>query len=269
MQLSYFAPVIASVSISAIAAVVSFILGKSPRFLQLATPGLVALAAGTMLSTSLLHLLPESIEHLSAQTALMLSLITFVAFFFLERLLHWHHCHDEECPEHYTTGYINLLGDSLHNFLDGIVIAAAWAASPTLGIAATLAIAAHELPQEIGDFGVLMHAGWPTRRAILANSAAAATVILGTLVGLPLSTAFPELTPFLLAAAAGSFLYLAAVDLVPELHRRLSGQESFLISTLFIAGILLIPVIGSIVPEVHPEPDHEQIELELHSEEER
>lgn len=266
MELTYLWPLVISLGICSIAVAVSVALSRFPRFLIAATPGLVALAAGTMLSSSLLHLLPESIELLQASTALSLALTTFVVFFFLERLLQWHHCHDEECPEHFTAGYMNLLGDTLHNFLDGIVIAAAWTASPTLGLTAALAVAAHELPQEVGDFGVLMHAGWPRRNAVIANSLAAFSVVIGTAVGLPLVTAFPDLNPWLLACAAGSFLYLATVDLVPELHRRLTGWQSVVISTLFIAGILIIPTVGYIFPEshVHAETEHSEEHLDEH-----
>ena len=143
---------------------------------------LVAISAGTMLGAAMFHLLPEAAEETESSQLFGLVTIAFVIFFIIEKVLHWRHCHDEECAEH-SFGWMNLIGDSIHNFIDGLIIGAAYSVSPSLGIITTLAVMLHEIPQEIGDFGVLLHAGWPVKRALLANFLVATTSVLGGIIG--------------------------------------------------------------------------------------
>jgi zinc and cadmium transporter len=197
---------------------------------------LVALAAGTMMGTAFLHLLPEAAEHTDAHQLFVGVLLSFVSFFIIEKFLHWRHCHEENCATH-TFGYMNLIGDGFHNFLDGIIIAAAYATSVEVGIAATLAVLIHEIPQEIGDFGVLVKAGYTVQRALFLNFLTALAAIAGGIVGF-LLLAYSEtfiyvLTPF----AAGSFLYIAATDLLPQLQTERVIKKSVASLLIFLLGI--------------------------------
>ena len=206
---------------------------------------LVALAAGTMLGTAFLHLLPEAAETMDAHTLFIGVLGSFVVFFIIEKFLHWRHCHDTDCETHenHTFGYMNLLGDATHNFLDGIIIAAAYTSSIELGVATTVAVLIHEIPQEVGDFGVLLKSGYSVKNALLVNFYSALTAVLGGVVGFILSEnseAFVQmLTPF----AAGSFLYIAATDLLPQLQQEKVVKKSVYSLLTFLLGIGLMYVL--------------------------
>ena len=186
---------------------------------------LVALSAGTLLAGAFVHLLPESIEELGPQLPLALTLFSFVGFFIVEKLLRWRHCHDEAHCEQHTMGYMNLLGDAIHNILDGIVIAGAFMTSTGLGIATTMAIVMHEVPQEIGDFGVLLHSGFSRAKALFFN------LIVGITSGL---------APYLLPIAAGGFIYIAASDLIPEMNKTTSWKRTLSIIATFFVGVTLM-----------------------------
>jgi zinc and cadmium transporter len=179
---------------------------------------LTALAAGTMLGATFLHLLPEAVELLPEGRALQILLASFIGFMVLERVLHWRHCHEDDCEVH-SFGYLNLVGDALHNFLDGMVIAGAFATSTEVGVVTTLAIALHEIPQELGDFGVLLHAGFTRQQALLANFGVALAAVGGGLAGYLLTTTAEGLGAYLLPVAAGGFLYIASSDLIPQLRQ--------------------------------------------------
>lgn len=228
-------------------------------------PGLVGLAAGTMLASSFLHILPEAIEALPAHTVFTLTLISFIGFFLFEKLFHWQHCHEMDCDEH-QFGYINLLGDALHNFLDGLVIAAAFLVDPWLGVTTTLAIALHEIPQEIGDFGVLLLSGFALKKAILSNFFVALTVVLGGLIGYFFGHQLTVVSLYLLPIAAGNFLYLSASDLVPEMRDDRHRGRSIFVFLLFLVGVCLVPLAGSLAPE-HEHPHSESSEMDHHEQE--
>lgn len=200
---------------------------------------LVSLSAGTMLGASFLHLLPESVETLDAHLVFQLTLLSFIAFFLLERFLHWRHCHDEKHLTRHTIGYMNLIGDAIHNFIDGLLIAASFAAGDTLGIVAVLAIALHEIPQEIGDFGVLLHSGFTRSRALLANVSVSLTAVFGGLVGYFLSHRTEIFASYLIPIAAGGFVYIAATDLVPELKEGKTTKKTLATIFTFLLGIIL------------------------------
>jgi len=202
---------------------------------------LVSLSAGTMMGAVFLHLLPESHLHLAADQLYPTILISFLLFFLIEKTLHWQHCHKHDCEIH-SFGYMNLIGDALHNFIDGLVIAGAYAADIKVGIITTLAVMLHELPQEIGDFGVLIHAGFSRKKALLFNLFSALTAVLGALVGLGLLNQASNLEGYLLPIAAGGFLYIAASDLLPEIRKESNGAKLLSSISMFTLGIILMLV---------------------------
>ncbi len=200
---------------------------------------LVALSAGALMGGAFLHLMPEATEALAAETMFTVFLISFVTFFLIEKLFHWQHCHKDNCSTH-TFGYMNLVGDSIHNFIDGLVIASTFMVDFNLGIATTLAVAIHEIPQEIGDYGVLVHAGFNRKKALLVNYLVALTVVLGGLVGYFFFAQIGNILPYLLPFAAGGFVYIAASDLMPEIRKETDLKKSAGTFLVFILGILVM-----------------------------
>src|SRR3989339_177727 len=200
---------------------------------------LVGFSAGALAGGAFLHLLPESLEQLKPGETFIYALIGFTLFFLLERLFHWRHCHEGKCDVHAFT-YLNLYGDGLHNFIDGLVIAASFIASIPLGIATSMAVASHEIPQEIGDFGVLVYGGFSKYKALFFNLLSALTAVLGGVVGYYLSTAISGLAPMLLPLTAGGFIYIAASDLIPELHKEKNNYKANMAFVLFMLGILFM-----------------------------
>lgn len=205
---------------------------------------LVSLSAGTMLGASFLHLLPESVESMDAHLVFQLALFAFIAFFLLERFLHWRHCHDENHLTRHTIGYMNLLGDGIHNFIDGLLIAASFAAGDSLGIVAVLAIALHEIPQEIGDFGVLLHSGFNRNKALLANIAVSLTAVLGGIVGYFLTHSTEIFASYLVPVAAGGFIYIAGADLIPELKEGKTSKKTIATILMFVTGVVLMMLLS-------------------------
>lgn len=200
---------------------------------------LVSLSAGTLMGGAFLHLLPEAIEEYEPNSVFLITLASFVGFFLIERFLHWHHCHDTEHEKH-QVGYMNLIGDSVHNILDGLILAAAYSVDISLGIATTLAIALHEIPQEISDFGVLLHSGWKAKKALVANFLVALLIVVGGVVGYFLSENVESISLYLMPIAAGGFLYISAADLMPELRREKNIRTSLLHISVFILGVLMM-----------------------------
>jgi len=201
---------------------------------------LVSFASGTLLGAAFLHLIPESLLSAQSETSLVAILVGILAFFLLEKSL-WRHCHERECPIH-TFAYLNLLGDGMHNFIDGVVIAASFIASVPLGLATTLAVIAHEIPQEIGDFGILVYGGFSKGKALSFNFLSAIIAILGATLMYFSSPFFPSLE-YLLAFAAGGFIYMATTDLIPELHKETALSRSAAQFFLISLGITLMWVL--------------------------
>jgi len=199
---------------------------------------LVSLSAGVLMGGAFLHLLPESLEMLKTETVFLLVLMAFAGFFLIEKLLHWRHCHKYGCTEH-LVGHMNLIGDSVHNFIDGLIIAAAFGASVSLGWVTVLAVALHEIPQEIGDFGVLIYAGWEKKKALIYNFSAALMVVVGGVVGHWLSTT-EIFIGSLMSIAAGGFIYISASDLMPELKKETDLKKSMVSFGVFLLGVLLM-----------------------------
>ncbi|MCR4314596.1 MAG: ZIP family metal transporter [Candidatus Uhrbacteria bacterium] len=186
---------------------------------------LVALSAGAMFGNAFFHLLPEAIElseegSIDLFTIMLLIVGSFVASFLFEQFFSWHHCHNtDHCePTEKPFAHLVLYSDVIHNFIDGLIIAAAFSVSPSLGIATTAAIALHEIPQELGDYAVLIHGGFSKIRAAVYNGLAALTVVLGGIVGYLLAGSVQWTVPVLIPIAIGGFIYISAADLLPELR---------------------------------------------------
>ena len=162
----------------------------------------------------------------------------FILFFVIERFLHWHHCHKEQCDVH-AVSYLILFGDAIHNFIDGLIIAAAFLVNISLGIITTLVVVSHELPQELGDFGVLVYGGFERKKALLYNFIAQLTSILGGITGFFLIGSTGAAV-YLLPFAAGGFIYIAASDLIPELHKQESMKKAVGAFAFFLLGIAFI-----------------------------
>lgn len=209
---------------------------------------LVALAAGTMMGTAFLHLLPEAAESLDAETLFTIVLASFSGFFAIEKFLHWRHCHEDNCKTH-SFGYINILGDSIHNFLDGLIIAAAYMVNFEVGLATTVAVVVHEIPQEIGDFGVLLKAGYTVKKALLLNFLSALTALAGGLVGYYFAQSSENFVVYLTPFAAGSFLYIAATDLLPQLQEEKHPRKTIYSFVIFVLGVLLLYFLQLIIHE--------------------
>ncbi|MBI4451617.1 ZIP family metal transporter [Candidatus Woesearchaeota archaeon] len=180
-------------------------------------PWLVAFAAGGMLGAAFFDLIPEALEGNASRVPFLLVVAGILLFFVLEKFLYWYHCHKGKCDVH-TFQYLNLVGDSIHNFLDGVIIAATFLADYRLGIITSLAVVFHEIPQELGDFGVLVYGGFSARKALFYNFLVSLTSVLGALLGYYFGIG-NGLTSTLVAFAAGGFIYIAAADLLPELHK--------------------------------------------------
>jgi len=200
---------------------------------------LVSLSAGTLMGGAFLHLLPEAVENLEPRILFSTVLLSFVTFFLIEKIFLWRHCHKGECDIH-SFGTMNLIGDAIHNFIDGLIIAATFSAGIHLGIITTIAVALHEIPQEIGDFGVLLYSGFNRRKALLANFAVASTALLGVLVGFYISEHVDNLISYLIPFAAGGFIYIAASDLMPEIRKETNQRKSLLSFGTFLIGVVIM-----------------------------
>ena len=223
-----------------LAASTFLLLGDTVRVKVL--PWAISYAVGTLLGVALMALLPQALERLPAERALGTLLVGVLAFFLLEKLVIWRHCHDShDCEVHTSTAAsLVIVGDAFHTLVDGAVIAAAVLTSIPLGITTALAVATHEIPQEVGDVAILLRAGFSRGRAFTLNLLSGIGGILGAAGMLAASQSMPTLLPYVLAFAAGNFLYVAMADLIPDLHR--GGLEGGPIRQLILisAGILTI-----------------------------
>ncbi len=182
-------------------------------------PSLISYAVGTLLGVALLALLPEALALLDPSSVLGTLLAGILGFFVLEKLVIWRHCHEDDCDVHASSATLILIGGAVHNFADGCIIGAAVLSSVPLGVSTAMAVAAHQVPQEVGDFAVLLGAGYSRRRALMLNALAATTGVLGAIVIYLAAGWVPRALPYILAFAAGNFLYVAMADLIPGLHR--------------------------------------------------
>jgi len=198
---------------------------------------LVSFAAGGMLGGAFIHLLPEAIDQLGVGFNFSLSVLGgILAFFILEKFIAWRHCHIPTSRQHpHPLALMNLVGDAFHNFIDGVIIAASFMVSFPLGIVTSLAVVFHEIPQEIGDFGVLVYGGFSKVKALFFNFASALTAILGAVLTLILGSRLVGVIPLVIPFTAGGFLYIAGSDLIPELHK----ETNLLKSGVQLLGLLL------------------------------
>ena len=203
---------------------------------------LVALSAGVLMGGAFLHLLPEAAEAIDINYLFIIFLASFAGFFLIEKLLFWRHCHEDDCPVH-SFGYMNLVGDGIHNFIDGLIIAGAFLTNWQLGIATTLAIAVHEIPQEISDFGVLVHAGFNQKIALLINYLVALIVVVGGFFGYFFLSFSDNILPYILPVAAGGFVYISASDLIPEIRKEKDKKHSIITYLIFILGIVFMFIV--------------------------
>jgi zinc and cadmium transporter len=202
---------------------------------------LVAFSAGGLLGGAFIHLMPEAVSE-SGFTAYISSFVLagIITFFILEKIIHWRHCHIPTSKEHpHPFAYMNLAGDSVHNFIDGLIIGGSYLVGIPLGIATTFAVVLHEIPQEIGDFGVLLHGGFTRKKALFLNFLTALTAVIGAVVALLESFVVSNITVFLVPFAAGGFIYVASTDLIPELHKECyETKKSFAQLLMLVLGMM-------------------------------
>ncbi|MFA5777292.1 MAG: ZIP family metal transporter [Parcubacteria group bacterium] len=201
----------------------------------------VSFSAGTLLGDAFIHLIPEAYKNAGIYLGVSLYVLSgIVAFFVLEKFVHWRHCHKVPSEKHpHPFSYVILTGDTVHNFIDGMIIGASYLVSIPVGIATTLAVVFHEIPQEVGDFGSLVYGGFSRKKALLLNFITALAAVLGAIAVLILGEN-ESLVNFLVPFAAGGFIYIALSDLIPELHKHTKARESFWQLTNFILGIGLM-----------------------------
>jgi zinc and cadmium transporter len=231
--------ILATVVTSLVSLVGIFSLWCKKNLLKKIIINLVALSAGALLSGAFFHLIPESLESLTSTAVFTYVIIGFVLFFLMERFLYWHHCHKGKCDVH-PMSYLILIGDGIHNLVDGVIIGMSFIVSIPFGVITTLLIIAHEVPQELGDFGVLVYSGFGKGKALFTNFTAQLTSILGGVIGYFLSTLIEGAIPFVLPFAAGGFIYISASDLVPQLHKEAELKKSLSSFAYFILGILIM-----------------------------
>jgi zinc and cadmium transporter len=237
--------VVSGLAMSALALVGSvavFLHERGFRFLVLP---LVALAAGALLGGAMFHMLPESIGVLGNELAVYVWVVAgLFAFHVLEQFLHWHHCH-RPLGEHRPLGYLILAADGLHNLIGGMAVGSAFIVDIRLGVVTWLVAAAHEVPQELGDFGILVHSGWSTRHALLYNFASALTFPIGGLVAYALAgqVEVAWLVPF----AAGNFIYIAVADLLPEITSSPDPRDKTLHTASFGLGLAVLLAVALVV----------------------
>ena len=208
-------------------------------------PCLISYATGTLLGAAFLGMIPASLEQTSARSILMTVLAGMVAFFILEKLVLWRHCHESNCEVHGQAAPLILIGDAFHNFVDGVVIAAAFLTSIPLGVATAIAVIAHEVPQEVGDFAILLDSGYSRTKALITNTLSASSTLPGAVAGYFWLADTRTLLPYVLALSAASFIYIATADLVPNLHRKVSLADSIRQVTLLLLGIGTIALMHS------------------------
>jgi zinc and cadmium transporter len=203
--------ILASVTVVSLVAFIGILfIGLKEAFLKRILMALIGFASGSLIGGAFIHLLPEALEEAGQAT---------FYYVVVEKFLYWRHCHEGKCPVH-VFAYLNLVGDGIHNFIDGMIIAASFILSYDLGFATTLAVIFHEIPQEIGDFGVLIYGGFGKRKALMYNFVSALTAVAGSLVTYYLALYIQGVEKFLIPFAAGGFIYIAATDLMPELRQK-------------------------------------------------
>ncbi len=208
---------------------------------------LVAFAIGSLLGAAFFEMLPEVVES-GNENIFSYVLFGMLMFFVMERYIHWHHCHSGNCKDsHHPMTYLNLIGDAFHNFVDGSLIAASFLVSIPVGIITTFAIAAHEIPQELSDFAILVHGGFSKKKAIIFNFLSSLTAILGVIITFLFAKNIEGLVPIILAIAAGGFIYIATADLIPEIHKEKKTENIIIQSLALMTGVIIIFVLTNVL----------------------
>ena len=217
----------------ALTGAISFLLSK--KFFSKTLIVLVAFSVGALLGGAFFHLIPEALKSLKLITTIILFVLGIFIFFMLEKLIHWRHCHDENCKTH-PFSYLILYGDAMHNFIDGLLIASSFLISIPIGIVTSILVLAHELPQELGYFGVLVHGGFSRSKALFFNLLSQLTSVLGGLIGYYFIQAH-NYAILLLPIAAGGFVYIAVQDLIPEILKEKDTMKRIINLLGIIAGL--------------------------------
>jgi len=225
--MAFFYLILSILAVSAVSFIGALALSIKRTKLEKILHIMVAFSAGALIGDAFIHLLPESLE---TNTSFFISISIFagiITFFLLEKILRWRHCHEVGCDEHPRhLGQINLVGDGIHNLIDGLLIGASFAVSIPLGVTTTIAVILHEIPQELGDFCVLLHSGFTVKKALFFNFISAAIAILGGIAAFLIGNDASEFTSFMLPFTIGGFIYIALTDLIPELHKELSFKNT-------------------------------------------
>jgi zinc and cadmium transporter len=210
-------------------------------------PWLVSYAVGALLGVALLALLPEALQTLPPAAAFGTLLAGILVFFMLEKLVLLRHCHTDACQVHGAAAQLVIIGDAFHNFIDGAIIATAVMTSVPLGVNTAIAVAAHEIPQEVGDVAILLAAGYSRKRALILNVVSGASGILGALLAFGTVSVIPNIRPYVLAFSSASLLYIAMSDLIPDLHRGEIDRSPLRQALLISAGIATIIVFERLI----------------------
>ncbi len=205
----------------------------------------VSFAVGGLFGDVFIHILPDIFSRAQNTLAASIGVLSgIILFFILEKFIYWRHCHSGICYTHdKPLVWVNLVGDGLHNFIDGIIIAASYGINFQIGITTTLAVVLHEIPQEIGDFAILLHGGLGRGRALLMNFLCSLLAVLGAVVALAVGAAIQDFSRHALAVAAGGFIYLAGSDLIPELHREVRPGRSLVQLAAILAGVSMMALL--------------------------
>ncbi|MBN2085542.1 MAG: ZIP family metal transporter [Anaerolineales bacterium] len=235
-------------SVCSVLLAASLLLFKGKR-LAVFSAALIPYAIGTLLGAAFFGMIPHALEEAEADAILPAVLAGILLFYLIEKLALWRHCHNQPCEIHTQAGSLILIGDALHNFVDGVAIAAAFGTSVPLGIATSVAVIAHELPQEVGDFAILLESGYSRSRALLFNGLSSLAALLGAVLTYFLLPIVESWTPYLLALTAASFIYIALADLIPG--RRSGGGLRSLLWELPLIGLGIATIVAFHLGNVH------------------
>lgn len=261
----YVLAILAVVLVSLVAVIGIFALSLRERSLRASVFALVSLSVGALLGDAFIHLIPEAFAEGSSPLSVSLAVIGGILLFFvIEKFFHWHHHQGlPEEPGAHPVGKMILLSDGVHNFIDGLIIGASFLVSTEVGIATTIAVILHEIPQEIGDFGVLLHAGYSRAKALWYNFLSALTAIVGAGISLSLGASSEAFAAWLIPLAAGGFIYIALSDLIPELHKEKALRHSVAQFLWIIAGVVSMVLLLGIEGDAHA---HEEVHDPMHEE---
>ncbi len=258
---------VGAISLVSLVGLAAFSLNQ--KLLQRGVFVLIALAAGALLGDAFIHLIPDAFSEADPLLVSLLILTGIGSFFILEKFLHWHHSHGDEefAPDHakvHPVGHLVIVSDAVHNFIDGLAIGIAFMVSPEAGIATTIAIVLHELPQEVGDFGLLIHAGYSRMRALFINFLSALTAFAGLALAFVLGDINETLVPLIAAFTAGTFIYIAMSDIVPELQKTKRVRNSVIQILALLVGVLAMIGLLSLEGDHHHHGDEQHEEGGAH-----